>query len=95
MTYSPVIYVQEIRTTNKICLIKTGELDPAEPQEGLNRKEMNTNDPRSTIPAKKSCTYGTGFLFCQNAYGGEEGGEDEESQYLSDLEQFFLEWFGD
>lgn len=70
-------------------------MTPAEPHEGLASKQVNMDDRSLAIPlAKKNCIYGTGFLFCQNP-GEEEDGEDEESQYLSDLEQLWLEWFGD
>ncbi|KAL9961726.1 hypothetical protein ACROYT_G030728 [Oculina patagonica] len=65
-----------------------GETTPAKPRDELTSEEVR-DDQRPIFLAKKSCSYGTGILFCQNT-----DEEDEESQYESALEQFYLEWFG-
>lgn len=75
-----------IQLTQLYCL-----LAPAEPHEGSTSKEAIKDDRGSTVRAKKACVYGTGILFCQNP----EEEDEEVLQYLSDLEQLFLKWFGD
>jgi len=66
-------------------------LGPAEPHDGSTTKEVIKDGREAIARTKKSCVYGSGILFCSNP-----DEEDEDVlQYLSDLEQLFLEWFGD
>ena len=66
-------------------------LGPAEPQEGSTSKDVLKDEREAIARTKKNCVYGTGIIFC--SYPDEE--DDDVLQYLADLEQLFLEWFGD
>jgi len=72
--------------TNLCCLI-----GPAEAHKGLTSQEVIKDGSEAIVRTKKTCVYGTGIIFCSDP-----DEEDEDVlQYLSDLEQLFLEWFGD
>ena len=87
MPYGLIEQSSKLRFLTKLCCFK----GPAEAHKGLTSQEVIKDGSGAVVRTKKNCVYGTGIIFCSDP-----DEEDEDVlQYLSDLEQLFLEWFGD